>query len=316
MTRFTGPLYEISVVVVDAAQSELDTWLDELTCRAVREKGVEGAHVFDSGLDDEGRATRVCQFRATDDNAMDALLDGFFADVDGDIAEQFGERVVVSSQIMREDNSHDLAQTESLNCLNCGTRLRGQYCGNCGQRASNRLISLWELLREAFGDLLEIDSRVWRTLVPLLIRPGQLTHDYLQGRRARYMPPFRTYLVLSVIFFVVAFFDPREDLELLFEPEPEPTPEEIAERNAERAAKEKDILQDLADEGIYVGAAMSDEQKAELDDQIAAAMDDGGHGLTVSLDGDEEDFNWESLNLEIGDSPEWIKRRLTPERVK
>ncbi len=316
MTRFTGPLYEISVVVVDAAQSELDTWLDELTCRAVREKGIEGAHVFDSGVDDEGRATRVCQFRATDDNAMDALLDGFFADVDGDIAEQFGERVVVSSQIMREDNSHDLAQTESLNCLNCGTRLRGQYCGNCGQRASNRLISLWELLREAFGDLLEIDSRVWRTLVPLLIRPGQLTHDYLQGRRARYMPPFRTYLVLSVIFFVVAFFDPREDLELLFEPEPEPTPEEIAERNAERAAKEKDILQDLADEGIYVGAAMSDEQKAELDDQIAAAMDDGGHGLTVSLDGDEEDFNCESQNLEFGDSPEWIKRRLTPERVK
>ena len=140
---------------------------------------------------------------------MDALLDGFFADVDGDIAEQFSERVVVSTQIMREDNSHDLPQTESINCLKCGTRLRGQYCGSCGQRASNRLISLWELLREAFGDLLEIDSRVWRTLVPLLIRPGQLTHDYLQGRRARYMPPFRTYLVLSVIFFVVAFFDPR-----------------------------------------------------------------------------------------------------------
>ena len=105
-------------------------------------------------------------------------------------------------------------------CLNCGTELRGQYCGHCGQRATSRLISLWELVRDAFGDLFEFDSRLWRTLTPLLIRPGRLTRDYLEGRRARYMPPFRMYLVLSVIFFVVAFFDPREDLSLLFEPEP------------------------------------------------------------------------------------------------
>ena len=105
-------------------------------------------------------------------------------------------------------------------CLNCGTELQGQYCGHCGQRASSRLISLWELTRDAFGDLFELDSRLWRTLVPLLIRPGRLTRDYLEGRRARYMPPFRMYLVLSVVFFVVAFFDPRDDLSLLFEPEP------------------------------------------------------------------------------------------------
>ena len=50
-------------------------------------------------------------------------------------------------------------------CLNCGTELRGQYCGHCGQRASSRLISLWELTRDAFGDLLELDSRLWRTLL-------------------------------------------------------------------------------------------------------------------------------------------------------
>ena len=43
------------------------------------------------------------------------------------------------------------------------------------------------------------------------------------------MPPFRTYLVLSVLFFVVAFFDPQDDLSLFFEPEPEPTAEEAAD---------------------------------------------------------------------------------------
>ena len=92
----------------------------------------------------------------------------------------------------------------SLNCLNCGNRLTGQYCGHCGQRSRSRLISLWELVRDGFGDLLDIDSRLWRTMIPLLIRPGRLTIDYLQGRRARYMPPFRMYLVLSVVFFIIS----------------------------------------------------------------------------------------------------------------
>ena len=126
-----------------------------------------------------------------------------------------------------------------MNCLNCGNRLRGQYCGTCGQRSSSRLISLWQLVSDAFGDLLELDSRLWQTLIPLLIRPGRLTADYLQGKRARFMPPFRMYLVLSVIFFVVAFFNPREDLALLYEPPPEPTPEESAGAPREGAPRRR-----------------------------------------------------------------------------
>lgn len=105
----------------------------------------------------------------------------------------------------------------SQDCLNCGAELRGQYCGQCGQRATSRLISLWELLRDAFGDLFELDSRLWRTLTPLLLKPGKLTKDYLEGRRTRYMPPFRMYLVLSLVFFVVAFFDPADEFAILYE---------------------------------------------------------------------------------------------------
>ncbi len=276
MTRFTGPLYEISLVNAGAASPELDDWLKELARRALRETGIEDARIFDSGVDDQSRAVHVCQFRAADDNALDELLDGFFAEVDAEIAEHFGDHVFVSSRTMREDDSNNLPAVESPNCLNCGTRLRGQYCGVCGQRARNRLISLWELLREAFGDLLELDSRIWRTLVPLLIRPGQLTHDYLQGRRARYMPPFRTYLVLSVLFFVVAFFDPQEDLGLLNEPEPKATPEEIAEQDARRAEAKKDIV----------------------------TIDDGSEG-----------WDCESGEVNFENVPGWIQRRLTPERV-
>jgi hypothetical protein len=92
------------------------------------------------------------------------------------------------------------------------------------------LISLWELISDAFGDLLEIDSKLWHTLIQLMLRPGRLTHDYLQGRRARYMPPFRMYLVMSLLFFVVAFFDPREELGIFLEPVAES--EAVIEENA------------------------------------------------------------------------------------
>ena len=135
-------------------------------------------------------------------------------------------------------------------CLNCGTELRGQYCGHCGQRATSRLISLWELLRDAFGDLFEFDSRLWRTMIPLLVRPGRLTRDYLLGRRARYMPPFRMYLVLSVIFFVIAFFDPREDLGLLFEPEPVSAPEEQQAEKDESLDVALERVDKLAADGL------------------------------------------------------------------
>lgn len=131
-------------------------------------------------------------------------------------------------------------------CLNCGAALSGQYCGQCGQRATSRLISLWELVRDAFGDLFELDSRLWQTLVPLLARPGRLTREYLEGRRARYMPPFRMYLVLSLVFFVVAFFDPHGDFEIFFEPDGS-----AANESAARGADD-------------IAGGMSDEQRREV----------------------------------------------------
>jgi len=89
-------------------------------------------------------------------------------------------------------------------CLNCGTTLTGAYCPACGQSARLRPLSLWHLLGELTADLFDIDSRVWRSLLPLVFRPGYLTREYVAGRRARYVAPVRLYLAASVLFFVVA----------------------------------------------------------------------------------------------------------------
>ena len=221
MSTQSGPIYEVALFVDPEVVADCDRWLEEHAREVLRDTALAECRVFATTSNDSGQAGRVCQYVLKNDADLDRFLDGLTADIETELANQFGDRITMHNRVLREDQSHDLPLAASPDCLNCGSNLRGQYCGHCGQRSRSRLISLWELITDAFGDLFEIDSRLWQTIVPMMIRPGRLTHDYLQGRRARFMPPFRMYLVMSLIFFVVAFFNPREELGLFFEPLPE-----------------------------------------------------------------------------------------------
>ena len=318
MTNYADPIYETHFTVTGDALADVDIWIDEVVASALQQDGIVSARAFNHETNEDGQTVRSCQFQARDDNALDELLDGFFAEIDAQAAARFGDAISVDSRTLRADHSQELPANESPVCLNCGTRLRGQYCGSCGQRSRNRLISIWQLLREAFGDLLELDSRLWRTLLPLLIRPGRLTRDYLEGRRARYMPPFRTYLVLSVIFFVVAFFDPQDDLSLFFEPEPEPTAEEIAE-SAEKAAS------DAAEAKKIRNATLEKLQALEAEGRISADVveefteGDGNFSVSFNEDGNQNGMFGDCEDATISDEedmPEWVKKRFSDERVK
>ena len=91
-------------------------------------------------------------------------------------------------------------------CRNCGAGLAGRYCSNCGQAADVHVPSTKELVHEALEGLTHSDSRIWSTLKYLLFSPGKLTQEFIAGRRAAYLPPFRLYLILSIVFFLIASF--------------------------------------------------------------------------------------------------------------
>jgi len=93
--------------------------------------------------------------------------------------------------------------TTAAECQNCRAPLAGPYCSQCGQKGDVSIPTVGQLLAEVLGDIYSFDSRLWRSLGTLALKPGRLTSSYLAGQHARHTPPFRMYLVMSVVFFVL-----------------------------------------------------------------------------------------------------------------
>jgi hypothetical protein len=98
----------------------------------------------------------------------------------------------------------ELPAAQTRVCANCGAALAGEFCAACGQRDEPHVHTLGHFAAEAFESVTHADSRLWRTLGYLLAKPGHLSREFFSGRRARYLPPFRLYLVISLLFFLVA----------------------------------------------------------------------------------------------------------------
>lgn len=88
-------------------------------------------------------------------------------------------------------------------CYNCKTPLLGHWCYQCGQHAEDYRRSTRALFWEAMEHLFSTDGRVWQTLPRLLTRPGELTREYLAGKRVRQVPPLRLFFVVLIILFLV-----------------------------------------------------------------------------------------------------------------
>jgi len=84
-------------------------------------------------------------------------------------------------------------------CKNCNTALSGPYCHACGQPDRSAIRFFGALVHELFEDVFSFRSRAARTLSALFFRPGFLTCEYIAGRRYRYVPPLRLFLVTSLV---------------------------------------------------------------------------------------------------------------------
>lgn len=85
-------------------------------------------------------------------------------------------------------------------CLNCGTHQGdANYCPTCGQFNNSHKPSILELIRDALENLFAFDSRFYRSLIPLLWRPGRLSRDFNEGKRSRYVLPIRLFILITIL---------------------------------------------------------------------------------------------------------------------
>lgn len=66
-----------------------------------------------------------------------------------------------------------------------------------------------DFAHEAAHEFLHVDGKILNTVKLLVFKPGQLTKEFVEGRRTRYVSPLRLYLTFSLIFFFLAALNPR-----------------------------------------------------------------------------------------------------------
>jgi hypothetical protein len=92
-------------------------------------------------------------------------------------------------------------------CRNCEAQTTGHYCSSCGQ-ATHTHRTLLHFLEELLHGVFHFDSKSWRTLPMIVFRPGTLTHNYIHGKRVRYVSPMAMFLFTVFAMFVVFSFLP------------------------------------------------------------------------------------------------------------
>jgi hypothetical protein len=103
-------------------------------------------------------------------------------------------------------------------CENCGALLHGPYCSQCGQKSADRIVPVWHMVNEALEAVFELDLRVLRTFPKFLFLPGRLTKEYIDGRRKRYIRPFRLYLFTTFLLFTTLALTTTSEFDFLFPP--------------------------------------------------------------------------------------------------
>jgi hypothetical protein len=169
-------------------------------------------------------------------------------------------------------------------CLNCGTDLKGPFCYYCGQPDKNLMRFFPVLIRDMLEDVLDFDSRFTRTLKPLLAHPGRLTSDYLNGRRFRYLPPMRLYIISSMVFFILAAMLTGDAIE---------------------------INRTVTDDGLNISIGSDEEQLSETLDELVDAgtltrekadMINAAGIVTGDAEADSEEEEQENV-ISFGDEP-------------
>lgn len=204
-------IYEVECQLDPDIVADYDAWLPGHVREVLHCPGFHGASIEIPETPPGERQRRRIRYRVESASALDHYLENHATRLRTETAQRFGTRVQCERRVFKP--RHELAPpaAEARRCLNCGSVISGKHCAQCGQAADVHVLSLKEVGGDVAHSLLHLDSRVWQTIKLLARKPGELTREFIGGRHQLYLPPFRLYLAISIVYFALQALLPDGD---------------------------------------------------------------------------------------------------------
>ncbi len=237
----TNLIYEVECQLDPDIVADYDAWLPGHVQAVLACAGFLGASIEAPETPPGERQRRRVRYRVESASALDHYLENDATRLRTETAQRFGDRVHCERRVFKP--RHELAPPvhEPRRCLNCGTVIAGRHCTQCGQASDVHVLSMKEVAGDVTHSLLHLDSRVWRTVRLLALRPGELTREFIAGRHQQYIPPFRLYLAISILFFALTALLPDSesfsvdaDGDTVYAPVSVQVPDELKKRDRRR----------------------------------------------------------------------------------
>jgi Protein of unknown function (DUF3667)/Domain of unknown function (DUF4286) len=204
-------IYEVECQLDPDIVADYDAWLPGHVQEVLACAGFLGATIDSTETPPGERQRRRVRYSVESLAALDHYLENNATRLRTATAERFGDRIQCERRVFKPRGEVAPPGQQPANCLNCGTPLAGSHCVACGQAGDVHVLSMKEVAGDVTHSLLHLDSRVWRTIRLLASKPGELTREFIAGRHQLYIPPFRLYLAVSILFFALQALLPDSD---------------------------------------------------------------------------------------------------------
>lgn len=88
-------------------------------------------------------------------------------------------------------------------CKSCGNSFTGYYCNQCGEKVilpQDR--SLRTFMSGILVALTFADSKFFKSIRHVVLRPGFLSKEFAEGRRVNYLRPMSLFFLLNLVYFI------------------------------------------------------------------------------------------------------------------
>ena len=120
--------------------------------------------------------------------------------------DQIKEKYNRFKQWQENPYEYKLASDEVNHCNNCGHEFTGNFCPICSQKAGAGRIG-WRSVHQGIMDIWGLGTRsllysIWQ----LLLRPGHIIGEYIDGKRQVSFPPVKMLFIVAVLYSMVYYW--------------------------------------------------------------------------------------------------------------